>query len=195
MQSLTRESLLSLEDYARQRPELRRRVIDHKRRRTLHLGEHVTLLFEDETTIRYQVQEMLRIERIFEEDGIRGELEAYTPLVPDGSNWKATLMIEYADESQRRAALVRLRCVEQRVWLRVAGSEPVFAIADEDLERDNAHKTSAVHFLRFELAPDMIRAAQGGAALSAGVDHPACRVTVEPLPESLRQALVEDLRI
>lgn len=195
MHALTRDSLLTLEAYARQRPEIRRRAIEHKRRRTLRLGEHLTLLFEDETTIRYQIQEMLRIERIFEEDGIRDELDAYMPLIPDGRNWKATLMIEYPDESERRAALALLRGIERSIWIQVAGCARLFAIADEDMERDNAEKTSAVHFLRFELGLDMVRALRAGSALAAGVDHPEYRIVTRHLPDALRQALIEDLEI
>src|ERR1043166_9334821 len=148
---IARESLLSLEAYARQRNEFRSKVIEHKKRRTVQLGGHLTLLFEDELTIRYQVQEMLRIERIFEEDGIQGELEAYNPLVPDGTNWKATLLIEYPDAEERKRMLAVLKGIERAVWVQVQGCERVLAVADEDLERENEEKTSSVHFLRFEL--------------------------------------------
>ena len=147
---IRRESLLSLERYARERDAWRARVIEHKKLRTVHLGEHVTLIFEDELTMRYQVQEMLRIEKIFEEDGIQGELDAYNPLVPDGSNFKATLLIEYDDADERKRALARLKGIEDRTWVQAEGCAKVYAIADEDLERDNAEKTSAVHFVRFE---------------------------------------------
>ncbi|NMG76518.1 DUF3501 family protein [Aromatoleum diolicum] len=191
---ISRDSLLSLEEYARQRPAFRNRVIAHKQDRTLPLGDHLTLVFEDELTIRYQIQEMLRIERTFEEAGIRDELEAYNPLVPDGSNWKATMMIEFPDETERRAWLARLIAVEDRVWVRAEGFDPVFAIADEDMERDNDEKTSAVHFLRFELPVAMIRALKAGAALAVGVDHPAYSVAVEHVPEAMRQSLCGDLR-
>src|SRR5256886_15151596 len=152
---ITRESLLSLEAYARERNAFRARVIEHKKRRTVRLGGHVTLLFEDELTIRYQVQEMLRIERIFEEQGIQHELDSYNPLVPDGSNWKATMLIEYPDADQRKRMLARLKGIERQVWVEIKGFERVFAIADEDLERENDEKTSAVHFLRFELTAPM----------------------------------------
>ena len=189
---ITRESLLSLEEYARERPRFRARVIEHKKHRTLHLGEHVTLQFEDELTIRYQVQEMLRIERIFEDEGVRGELEAYTPLLPDGGNWKATLMIEYPDEAERRRRLAELRGIERRVWAEVQGCERVYAVADEDLERENAEKTSAVHFLRFELSPAMRERLRSGATLAFGVEHPRYSVAVQAAPE-VRAALVEDL--
>jgi hypothetical protein len=143
------DTLMPLETYAKQRPAFREQVIAHKKNRALHLGDHITLLFEDELTIRYQVQEMLRVERIFEEEGILDELQAYNPLIPDGSNWKSTMMIEYPDEQQRRTELAQLIGVEDRVWVQVSGYEQVFAIADEDLERENADKTSSVHFLRF----------------------------------------------
>lgn len=193
MSAIARESLLSLEDYARQRAEFRARVIEHKKRRALRVGDSVTLIFEDELTIRYQIQEMLRVERIFEEVGIQDELDAYNPLVPDGSNWKATMLIEYADPLERKHWLARLIGVEDRVWVRVAGHDAVFAIADEDLERENGEKTSSVHFLRFELEPAMIAALGAGAALAVGIDHPACRVAVDPVPEVIRSSLCGDL--
>jgi hypothetical protein len=189
---IKRESLLSLEAYARQRDAFKARVIEHKKLRTVHLGEHVTLLFEDELTMRYQVQEMLRIERIFEEDGIQHELDAYNPLVPDGANWKATMLIEYPDADERRRELARLKGVERRVWVRVAGGEPVYAVADEDLERENEEKTSAVHFLRFELDAGARERLKRGAALSIGVDHPACRAALDPVPAAVRSALLQD---
>jgi len=189
---ITRQSLLSLEAYARQRNEFRAKVIEHKKRRNVHLGEHVLLQFEDELTIRYQVQEMLRIERIFEDGGIQGELDAYNPLIPDGSNWKATMLIEYPDEAERRRMLGLLRGIERRVWAQVAGSERVYAIADEDLERENDEKTSSVHFLRFELAAPMRAALARGAGLSMGIDHPQYRVGVE-VPAELRASLAADL--
>src|SRR6187401_9291 len=155
MPRITRDSLMTLEAYARERAQFRSRVMAHKKDRTLHLGEHVTLIFEDELTIRYQVQEMLRVERIFEEEGIQDEIDAYNPLIPDGRNLKATMMVEYEDEAERRAALARLHGVEDRTWIRVEGCERVFAIADEDLDRENEEKTSSVHFLRFELTREM----------------------------------------
>ena len=173
MPQITRESLMSLEAYAKARPEFRARVMAHKKNRTVHLSENVTLVFEDELTIRYQIQEMLRIEKTFEEAGILDELEAYGPLVPDGSNWKATMMIEYPDEAERRIMLTKLKGIESRVWVQVMDYSRVYAIADEDLERENEEKTSSVHFLRFELTPDMIAAVKSGAALAMGVDHPA----------------------
>jgi len=190
---ITRDSLMTLEAYHRARPEFRRRVIAHKKRRTVPLGDHVTLLFEDELTVRYQVQEMLRIERIFEEDGILHELESYNPLVPDGRNLKATMLIEYEEPSVRRAALGRLKGIEDRVWIQVEGSARVRAIADEDLERENEEKTSAVHFLRWELTDGMAAALVRGAALSIGVDHPNYAAVVSPLPADTRAALVADL--
>ena len=189
---IKRDSLLSLEAYARERNAFRARVIDHKKRRTVHLGENVTLIFEDELTVRYQVQEMLRIERIFEEAGIQHELDAYNPLVPDGSNWKATMLIEYPEEQERKRMLARLKGIERQVWVRIQGSERVLAIADEDLERENEEKTSAVHFLRFELTPPMRKALRAGAAVTVGVDHPAYRAEGELAPE-VRAALAADL--
>ena len=192
MPQIARESLLSLEAYARARKEFRARAVDHKRRRTVHLGTDLSLLFEDELTIRYQIQEMLRIERIFEEQGIRGELEAYNPMVPDGSNWKATMMLEYPDVEERRARLAELKGIEDRVWVQVKGCERIHAIADEDLERENEDKTSAVHFLRFELGHGMCQALRGGAGLTMGADHPHYRASVEVGAET-RNALAEDL--
>ncbi|HET7401065.1 MAG TPA: DUF3501 family protein, partial [Usitatibacter sp.] len=175
------------------RKEFRAKVIAHKKHRTVHLGEHVTLIFEDELTIRYQVQEMLRVERIFEEDGIQGELDAYNPLIPDGRNFKATMMIEYEDEKERRAALALLRGVEEKTWVRVEGCAPVYAIADEDLDRETDEKTSSVHFLRFELTDEMAEALKYGMTLSIGVDHPHYTARVDPVPAEVRAALVKDL--
>jgi len=192
MPQIARESLLSLEAYARSRAEFRARVIDHKRRRTVHVGAHLTLLFEDELTVRYQIQEMLRIERTYEEQGIRDELDAYNPLVPDGSNWKATMMLEYPEVEERRARLAGLKGIEDRVWVQIGGCERVYAIADEDLERENEEKTSSVHFLRFELSGAMCRALHDGAGLAVGADHPNYRASVEVGPET-RNALAGDL--
>jgi hypothetical protein len=183
---------MSLEAYARERNAFRARVMDHKKRRTVHLGENLTLLFEDELTIRYQVQEMLRIERIFEDEGIQQELEAYNPLVPDGSNWKATMLIEYPDEQERKRALERLKGIEDRVWVQIGGHERVHPIADEDLDRENEEKTSSVHFLRFELTEPMRQALRKGAALTVGVDHPQYAATTQLGPE-VRAALAADL--
>ena len=190
---IQRQSLLSLEAYARQRGEFRARVMEHKKARTVSLGEHVTLLFEDELTVRYQVQEMLRIERIFEEEGIQHELDAYNPLVPDGTNWKATMLIEYPDADERRRMLARLKGIERKVWVAAQGGERVMAIADEDLERENEEKTSSVHFLRFELPEAMRAKLKQGAALSIGVDHPEYAALLGPVPEAVRAALVADL--
>lgn len=190
---ITRDSLMTLETYAKARPEFRKRAIEHKKLRTLALGEHVTLIFEDELTIRYQIQEMLRIEKIFEEDGILHELESYTPLVPDGSNFKATMMIEYDDPVERKKALSKLIGVEDRVWVQVEGSPKVYAVADEDLERENDEKTSSVHFLRFELSKDMCEALKYGVTLSVGIDHENYRVAISPVPATSRNALVADL--
>jgi hypothetical protein len=192
MPRIARDSLLTLEAYARERGAFRARVIEHKRHRTVALGEHIRLIFEDELTIRYQVQEMLRAERIFEDGGIQEELDAYNPLVPDGRNFKATLMIEYPDPEERARELARLKGIERRIWLEVEGSPRVWAIADEDLERENEEKTSSVHFLRFELDERAAQAAKRGAALSLGVDHPQCRVGVT-LSGDVRDALVKDL--
>ena len=189
---IERSSLLSLEAYARERSSFRAKVLEHKKHRTVSLGEHVTLLFEDELTIRYQVQEMLRIERIFEEDGIRHELDAYNPLVPDGANWKATMLIEYPDADERRRELARLKGVERRVWVQVAGGERVYAIADEDLERENDEKTSSVHFLRFELGAHAAALKQG-AKLAIGVDHPNYAAALDPVPQDISAALARDL--
>ena len=169
--AIARDSLLSLESYARQRKEFRAKVMAHKRDRTVHLGEHVTLVFEDELTIRYQIQEMLRVERIFEDEGIQDELDAYNPLIPDGRNFKATMMIEYADAEERKHALAGLKGVEDRVWIQVQGCARVYPIADEDLERETEEKTSAVHFLRFELSEEMAKSLKAGAALSMGVKY------------------------
>jgi len=194
MNRITRDSLMTLEAYARARPEFRARVMAHKKSRTLHLGDHVTLIFEDELTIRYQIQEMLRVERVFEEAGIQDELDAYNPLVPDGSNWKATMMIEYGDPGERGRMLARLIGVEDRVWVQVEGCARVYAIADEDLERENAEKTSAVHFLRFELERAMTQALKRGAALAVGIDHPEYAATIGGVPAAVHASLVNDLK-
>ncbi len=159
----------------------------------MQLGDHVTLLFEDEMTMRYQIQEMLRAERIFEAEGIQGELDAYNPLIPDGSNWKATMMIEYPDSGERRQALSRLIGVEDRVWVQVEGCPKVYAMADEDLERENEQKTSSVHFLRLELDPSMKKALTSGANIRMGVDHPNYQATIDPLPGPVRESLLKDL--
>jgi hypothetical protein len=193
MSTLTRDDLWSLEEYAELRPAFRARVMEHKRNRQLPLGENARLYFEDALTIKYQIQEMLRIERIFEATGINEELEAYNPLIPDGSNWKATFMIEYPDPSQRALRLAEMIGIEDKVWLQVGDAPRVYPIADEDLDRSTADKTSSVHFLRFELTADMISAARAGATLRAGIDHPACTVEGFEIPKDTRDSLVEDL--
>ena len=191
-QKLSPDDLFSLEQYSKQRPQFRPQVLAHKKRRTLQVGPHATILFEDRLTVQYQVQEMLRIERIVESAGIADELSAYNPLIPDGSNWKGTLLIEYPDPEERKVALAGLKGVEDRCWVQVAG-ERCLAIADEDLERENDEKTSAVHWLRFELSPAMVAAAKGGAAVGVGIDHPNYRHAVEPVAPTIRDALVADL--
>jgi Protein of unknown function (DUF3501) len=194
MAHITADSLMTLEAYAKARKEFRTEVMAHKKNRTIHLGKHVTLLFEDELTVRYQVQEMLRIERIFEEEGIKAELAAYNPLIPDGANWKVTMLIEYVDADLRKQMLSKLIGIEDRVWVRAAGFSKVYAIADEDLARERADKTSSVHFLRFELARDMLDALKRGVALSMGVDHPQYEVAVAEIDAQSREALIADLK-
>jgi hypothetical protein len=192
VQKLTASDLLSLEQYARERPRLRASMIEHRRQRRLQIGEHCSWSFEDRRTIQYQVQEMLRAERIFEPEGIAEELEVYNALVPDGTNLKATLLIEFPDPMERSRRLAELRGFERRCWMRVEAFEPVFAIADEDLARENDTKTSAVHFLRFEFTSAMIERLRAGASLAAGVDLPAYRHSVDPLPEPVRSELIRD---
>ena len=192
--TITRDSLMTLEAYAKARLAMREQVMAQKKLRRVKLGENILLIFENELLIRYQIQEMLRVEKIFEEDGIRHELETYAPLVPDGHNFKVTMQIEYPDEEQRRVMLAKLKGVEDRIFVHVAGFDPVFAIADEDLERENEEKTSSVHFLRFELTAGMVAAGKSGAALSVGVDHPAYTATTGALPEAVRASLASDLR-
>ena len=192
MEKLTRESLYSLEKYAEIRNEFRDKVMAHKRDRRLPLGTNATLYFEDRLTMQYQVQEMLRAERIFDASGINAEIEAYNPLIPEGTNWKATFMVEFPDTDQRREMLQRLIGIEDRVWLQIDDFDPVRPIADEDLERDTAEKTSAVHFLRFELEPQQIEALRAGATLAAGIDHQNYQVEVRPVPENVRRALLSD---
>jgi hypothetical protein len=193
LQKILRSDLLSLEQYAVERPRLRSEVIAHKLLRNIQVGPNMTWCFEDRTTIRYQIQEMLRTERIFESAGIQGELDAYNPMIPDGSNWKVTLLLEFPDPVQRQAALAKLIGVEDRCWVQVRDLDRVFATADEDLERENEEKTSAVHFLRFELSPDMVAAMKNGAALGVGVDHENYRHAVSPLSTPVRDALRTDL--
>ena len=193
MEKLTRRDLYSLEQYAENRADIRTRVMAHKKNRKVHIGPSATLYFEDRQTIQYQIQEMLRVERIFEAAGIEEELAAYNPLIPDGSNWKATFMVEETDVERRRALLASLVGVEDRVWVRVDGHDPVYAIADEDLERETADKTSSVHFLRFELTDGMVAGLKQGASLSMGIDHAAYRHQVEPVAPAVRDALLADL--
>ncbi len=193
MNKLSRDDLYSLEQYAEARPAFRDKVLAHKRDRRLDLGTNAALYFEDRLTMQYQVQEMLRIERIFEAEGINEELEAYNPLIPDGSNWKATFMVEFPEVEERRAMLSQLVGVEDRVYVQVADFDRVFAIADEDLERADETKTSAVHFLRFELSPEQVAALKSGASLIAGIDHENYRVEVSPVADNIRASLVKDL--
>jgi hypothetical protein len=193
MQKLTRDDLYSLENYAEKRTEMRAQVMAHKQNRKVHIGPAATLYFEDHLTMQYQIQEMLRVERIFEAAGIEEELAAYNPLIPDGSNWKATFMLEEPDVDKRRRLLSTLVGIEDRVWIRVEGNEPVFALADEDMERDTEEKTSAVHFLRFELSEIMIADLRRGASLGVGIDHEHYVYTVEPVAGPLRESLLADL--
>ena len=190
---LAREDLYSLEDYARLRPEFRARVMAHKEARKVAIGPNATPYFEDRMTMQYQVQEMLRIEHIADPEGIAQELGVYNPLIPDGSNWKATFMMEYADAEERRKALAQLKSVERRVWVRVAGFDPVYAVADEDLEREDETKTSSVHFVRFELTREMRRAVKAGAAIAVGIDHEHYRYSVEAVAPAVRESLAQDL--
>lgn len=190
---LARQDLYSLEDYAKLRPDFRARVMAHKEARKVPIGPNATLYFEDRLTMQYQIQEMLRIEHIADPEGIAQELAVYNPLVPDGANWKATFMMEYPDVEERRKALAQLKGVERRVWVRVAGFDPVYAIADEDLEREDETKTSSVHFMRFELTPEMRRAVKAGAAIAAGIDHEHYRHSVEAVAPAVRDSLAQDL--
>lgn len=190
---LTREKLYSLEQYARIRPEFRTKVMAHKANRRLAIGAHATLYFEDSLTMQYQVQEMLRLERIFEAEGIQQELDVYNSLIPDGSNWKATFMLEYEDVEERRAALASLLGIEKAIWIQAEGCGKVYPIANEDMDRETEDKTSAVHFLRFELTPEMVGAIKRGASLRAGIDHPGYRMEVE-VPAGVRNSLAGDLR-
>ena len=191
--TITRDSLLTLEAYARARPAMRAAVMEAKKLRRVFLGEHLLLIFENELTIRYQIQEMLRVEKIFEDEGIQDELDAYNPLVPDGSNFKATMMLEYPNEVDRKLALARLVGIENRVFVEVEGQPRVYAIADEDLERSTATKTSAVHFLRFELTPEMKKSLKAGAQLMVGCDHPDYPMHLASLPDATLASLVQDL--
>jgi hypothetical protein len=193
MDKLTRDDLFTLEKYAEVRKDFRAGVLEHKKNRQLPLGTNATLYFEDRLTMQYQIQEMLRIERIFEAAGINEELEAYNPLIPDGANWKATFMVEFPDIEERRAMLASLVGIEARVWLKVGDGEKIRPIADEDLDRTDEDKTSAVHFLRFEITDQQIADLRGGAKLSAGIDHPNYQVDVDPIPDNVRQSLIGDL--
>jgi hypothetical protein len=193
MQKLTREDLYSLEQYSDIRDEFRDEVLQHKRDRRLELGTNTALYFEDRQTMQYQVQEMLRIERIFEASGINEELEVYNALIPDGANWKATFMVEFPDSEERRVMLQQLVGVENRVYVQIGDSDRNFAIADEDLERADEKKTSAVHFLRFELADEQVKALKSGAPIVAGIDHASLQVEISPVAENIRQSLIGDL--
>jgi hypothetical protein len=193
MPAITRESLMTLEAYSKKRNQFRAEVLEHKKNRVVHVGEHVTLIFEDELTMRYQVQEMLRIEKTFEEAGIQDELDAYNPLIPDGSNFKATMMIEYPTPVERQRALAKLKGIEDRMFVEVEGQARVYAIADEDLERSNDEKTSAVHFLRFELTAPMKTALKSGAQMKIGCDHPEYLAQLNDLVPETLASLVKDL--
>jgi hypothetical protein len=195
MSTLSRADLWSLEEYAEIRPGFRMEVMAHKKNRQVPLGDHARLYFEDQLTIKYQIQEMLRIEKVFEAEGINEELGAYNPLIPDGHNWKATFMIEYDDPAERAQQLSRMIGIEDKIWLQVESCERIYPIADEDLERDNEHKTSSVHFLRFELTPSMIAAVHSGSSISAGADHPAYPVAATPLLPAVRDSLTNDLEV
>jgi Protein of unknown function (DUF3501) len=190
---VTRDSLMTLEAYSKARTDFRKQVLEHKKLRTIALGDHVTLLFEDELTVRYQIQEMLRVEKIFDEEGIQHEIDSYNPLIPEGNNFKATMLIEYTDETIRRKMLTQLKGIERKVFVQVEGAKKVYAIADEDLERENEDKTSAVHFLRFQLDADMVKSLQYGVALSMGVEHENYVAMLAPLPTQYQQALLKDL--
>ena len=190
---LTRDDLYSLEEYSERRDEYRKQIMAHKRDRHVELGDHLMMSFEDRELMKYQIQEMLRAEKIFDAEGINEELDAYNPLIPDGTNWKATMLIQFPDVSERQQQLKQLIGIEDKVWVQVAGHDRVYAIADEDLERDNAEKTSAVHFMRFELNAEMISAVKGGAAISMGVEHENYYATLDPVPDNIRDSLAGDL--
>lgn len=194
MTNLKREDLMSLEEYATKRTDFRKDVLEHKKNRNVALGKNATLYFEDVKTIQYQIQEMLRIEKIFEADAINEELDAYNPLVPDGNNWKATFMIEYGDADERAKVLSTLGGVEDKVWVQVSGFDKVFAIADEDMDRNRGEKTSAVHFMRFELTPDMSKAVKENNAISMGIDYDGFDQLLSPIPEASRVSLLNDIQ-
>ena len=193
MKKLTREDLLSLEKYSEVRNDFRSKVIKHKKNRRLQIGPNATLYFEDNLIMHYQIQEMLRAERIFEANAINDELAVYNELIPDGNNWKATFMIEYADEGERRLALSKMFGIEDKVWLKIDGFNEIYPFSDEDLERENENKTSAVHFLRFQLNHEMVGALKLGSQLSAGISHGAYQHTVNPIPDNIRESLISDL--
>jgi len=193
MSKLSRQDLYSLEEYARIRPEFRARVMAHKQHRRVPIGEHATLYFEDALTMQYQVQEMLRIERIFEADGIQDELDVYNPLIPDGNNWKATFMVEYEDEAERKQALARLIGIERGLWVQVDGFDQVYPIANEDLDRETEDKTSSVHFVRFELSPEMVTSAKNGSRVSMGIEHTAYNHSITDIPSEIKHSLIADL--
>jgi hypothetical protein len=193
MQKLTRKDLYSLEEYTEMRDDFRKKIIAHKEDRRLELGENVLLMFEDRLIMQYQVQEMLKAEKIFEAEGIEEELGAYNPLIPDGTNWKATMLIQYTDVEERQQKLSQLIGIENTIWMQVEGFDKVFAIADEDLERDTEEKTSAVHFMRYELDNDMITAVKTGAAISAGVEHENYQAIINPIVSNIRDSLASDL--
>ena len=190
---LSRKDLYSLEEYSEMRDDFRARVMEHKKNRRLDLGDNLVLFFEDRLVMHYQVQEMLKAEKIFDADGIQEELDAYNPLIPDGTNWKATMMIQYADVAERQQMLQKLVGIEDRIWVQVAGHDKVYPIADEDLERATEDKTSAVHFLRFELTPSMIADLHKGASIAAGVEHENYSVTVDEIPANVASSLTQDL--
>jgi len=195
MPQITRDSIMTLEAYAKARQEFRTQVMAHKKNRKVYLGENITLLFEDELTVRYQIQEMLRVEKIFEEKGILDEMSVYNSLIPDGRNWKATMLIEYPDPVERAKRLTKLIGIEDNVWVKVQGHNPVYAIADEDLERETEEKTSSVHFLRFELTQNMIQGLHDGASLSMGIDHSVYQALVEQVDTMVCSSLINDLTI
>jgi hypothetical protein len=193
MNKLSHDDLYGLEEYSRIRPEFRSKVMQHKKNRRVSIGDHATLYFEDAITMQYQVQEMLRIERIFEPEGIQEELDVYNPLIPDGNNWKATFMVEYEDENERKQALSKLIGIERRLWVQVDGFNKVYPIANEDLDRETEDKTSSVHFVRFELSPEMVAAAKSGSSVSMGIEHEAYNHYVEDIPAEVKQSLISDL--
>ena len=193
MTHLTRQDLFNLEKYAEIRNEFRSQVMAHKKNRRLALNDHAVIYFEDRMTMQYQIQEMLRIERIFEAEGIQQELEVYNTLIPDGSNWKATFMIEYGNVEERKNALTKLIGVERSVWFNVEGNEKVYAICNEDMDRETEDKTSAVHFMRFELSPSMVASAKVGLPITFGIDHPFYK-TEMVIPPNIQQALMIDLK-